>query len=784
MSASLSAGPLRAVLLALALWVTLALTAVAQPAERPDYDTWSQISEAAESTLENDDISVDRLEELRARIASWRNAFLDAQDINASRIATLQGQLNALGPPPEEGAPPEPAEIAERRETLNAQLDELRAPVVSAQDAYTLADGLIAQIDSTIREQYTRALLAREATPLNPVYWAPAIGTLVEAWTIMSREVAANLADPDVRSRALNTLAAAVPLAVIGLLLIFRSRWWVRLFAGWAVRRSMRGRGVLEFVLSLGQVVFPLIGVYIFASALRLTGLVGPQMDQLVQMLPEIALPIIATKWLTLAVFPTDPDEHGPLGLPLAEREGLRFYGNTLAILVSILILIDGIGLVVERSGILISVLQFVPRVLLCIALYRFGRILMRARPEDPADAAGASKYGAGVQHLLGRLVAAIAVAVLILAVFGYANAAQALLRPTAMTLALIALLLVLQKLASDFYAFLTGRPEGQTDALAPVLIGFVLTLAALPVFALIWGARVTDLTEVWSRFRAGFAIGETRISPGDFATFLLVFAFGYILTRFVQGTLRNTILPKTGIDVGGRNAIVAGLGYIGIFIAALVAITTAGIDLSNLAIVAGALSVGIGFGLQNVVSNFVSGIILLIERPISEGDWIEVNGYTGYVRGISVRSTRIETFDRTDVIVPNADLVSGTVTNWTRGNLVGRLIVPVGVAYGADTRKVEAILQEVADAHPMVVLNPPPFVYFAGFGSDSMNFEIRAILRDVNFILQVHSEMNHAIVGKLAEAGIAIPFPQRDIWLRNPETLRPGAPVATDSRA
>jgi small-conductance mechanosensitive channel len=268
-----------------------------------------------------------------------------------------------------------------------------------------------------------------------------------------------------------------------------------------------------------------------------------------------------------------------------------------------------------------------------------------------------------------------------------------------------------------------------------------------------------------------GFDVGDFRIIPGRILWALLVFGVIVILSSWVRSQLENNWLKMTTMGQGARDAMITIIGYIMFVIALLSGLSVAGFDFGNIAIIAGALSVGIGFGLQNIVNNFVSGLILLFERPIRKGDWIEVGGTEGYVKDIHIRSTRIQTFDRSDVIVANSELISNQVTNWVLSSKSGRAIVPVGVAYGTDTEKVRDILLAIAEENESVSKSnamPKPLVLFREFGDSSLNFELRIFLHNVDSRLRIVSELNFAIDKSFREEGIEIPFPQRDLHVKS----------------
>lgn len=751
----------------LILWIALASLSFAQGVGPGAYENWNKDAARAEAVLGNAEASDAALEALRSQIVDWRQTFLDAQSQDMARVGNLDDQLNALAPVPDSGADP----LVDRRAALSEQLNEARAPLFRAKEAYSRASGLIREIDQIISARRKNALLELGPMPLIPSKWVAAMTEVVG--------VIAGLADEV--SGAINNAASRASFQSNLLNIILQVSLTIAFFFG-ASRVSARARNLSQSVVRnprLAHLVAASVkaamlvaAFYALGAAVLQTNMFGVRGALVLDAMPIWAGYVIA------AIFISDRLATGSgsaFELPSDLAEGSIRRTFVLGALIFVVDhALDHVFVFNEVSGASISVLHFV---LILLGAYVLSRATVKLRQASESDDAGPDGvFAIRFARLLAQVGLFITYGAPVLGAVGYVTAAYSLVLASLLTLALCSVIVIVQGALVDLYARAIGREREQEDGLVPILISFVIGFASLPFFALIWGARVSNLSEVWDQIKEGVPVAGTRISPLDFLTFVLIFTIGYMATRLIQSALRGSVLPKTRLDAGAQNAIVSGLGYVGIFIAAMIAISSTGLDLSSLAIVAGALSVGIGFGLQNIVSNFVSGIILLIERPVTKGDWIDVGGTMGYVRDISVRSTRIETFDRSDVIVPNADLVSGKVTNYTRGNTIGRLIVPVGVAYGTDTRRVEGILREIAEAQPMVVLNPGPSVVFQGFGADSMDFEIRAILRDVNFMLSVKSEINHQIAERFVAEGIEIPFAQRDITIKNIADLGQGS--------
>lgn len=735
------------------------------PLETPDYDAWGLVADRAESSLADGRASTAAFEELRNTLVDWRSVFQAAQDINAQRIATAEAQVAALGAGPADGATESP-DIAARRSVLEGQLAELRAPGIRAGEALNRASGLIAEIDTLIAGRDAERLLELGPSPVMPTNWPVAASELGHSLAAINEEITLASRSETQRQAISSNAPAIVVLVLFAALLLARVPVWLdrlktRLFAN-ASPVATRLGALFQDLLALGARI---VAVLALVQALRMTSFLGFRGVLIVDAAQLMAITYLVARWLGPRLVPPGAEPARVQALKAPAGWVALAWGGTL--LVEALSQFDGF------SETTLSVVRFPLILLAAFGLFALARAARRAIATINRPNAQEPGFRENVQRILVLITRFVSFAAPLAAAIGYGFAGKSLIFAAAQTLALVAAVSVLTILIRDLYGVFRGKDDAGIQAsLTPVVANLALVILSMPVLALIWGVRETRLSDIWNTLGAGVRIGGSQISPADFMTFAIVFVVGYLITRALQSTLRNTVLPKTRIEPGAQNSLTSGLGYIGIFAAAVIAISSAGIDLSSLAIVAGALSVGIGFGLQNIVSNFVSGIILLIERPISEGDWIEVGGQQGYVRDISVRSTRIETFDRSDVIVPNSDLVSGQVTNFTRGNSIGRVIVPVAVAYGTDTRKVEAILRDIAEAHPMVVLNPPPSIIFQNFGADGLDFEIRAILRDVNWVMSVKSDLNHEINKRFTEAGIEIPFAQRDLWVRNADQL------------
>jgi potassium-dependent mechanosensitive channel len=295
-----------------------------------------------------------------------------------------------------------------------------------------------------------------------------------------------------------------------------------------------------------------------------------------------------------------------------------------------------------------------------------------------------------------------------------------------------------------------------------------LLALVALPFILVTWGFALPDTLAWLKSLVFGFEIGHVRISLVQIAAAVTLFAALLFVTRLVQRWISGTFLSTARVDPGLANSIHKAIGYAGFALAVLVALSYAGLDITNIAIVAGALSVGIGFGLQSIINNFVSGLILLFERPLKVGDLIVVNGQTGRVRNISVRSTEIETGDRATLIVPNSELITNSFLNWTHRNALSSISIPVKTSYAADPDHVRTILDKVAADCPLILQQPKPGASFDAFGPNGFEFTLSASVADFGKRGAAMSDLRHRIVRAFREAGIEMPYAQHDVHLRD----------------
>ena len=300
-----------------------------------------------------------------------------------------------------------------------------------------------------------------------------------------------------------------------------------------------------------------------------------------------------------------------------------------------------------------------------------------------------------------------------------------------------------------------------KADFLMTLLVTPLLVLFLIYSLLTLWGMPGAFMLQAVKKLVFGFKVGGINISLISIVTGLLVFLSSLTLVKMMKNRLSNNLLNRINMDEGIKHSLISGFSFTGFIISAILAIVAMGVDLSNLAVIAGALSVGIGFGLQDVIKNLVSGIILLFERPFKVGDWVLIGGEEGKIKQINIRSTEVETFNKASVIIPNATLISSSLTNLTHGNNWQRQTIAVGVSYDSDAEQVTKLLLECARSCKKVMKVPAPYVLFKNFGESSLDFELRIYVSDIWSGWSAGSDVRYEILRRFREANINIAYPQ-----------------------
>lgn len=371
----------------------------------------------------------------------------------------------------------------------------------------------------------------------------------------------------------------------------------------------------------------------------------------------------------------------------------------------------------------------------------------------------------------IGLLVSLFAVVIIGLAFCGYPRLAYFIINQTLLSLAAIMLYTIIRRFVFDLVRRLLFMGLWiktfhfrrvflrKIDFWFGIIIEPLMTLLLIVGLLILWGVPSNLLQNFAYKAISGFTIGGITVSLLSIFWGIVTFVVCLWVIRFLQDRIEFKLLEKTSIDNGTKHSLASGFAYIGYCLSGLLAIAIMGGNLTNIALIAGALSVGIGLGLQDIVNNFVSGIVMLFERPIKVGDWVIVNGEEGCVKQINIRSTEIETFNKSSVIIPNATVLSNAVKNLTHQNNLARFDIAVNVPYGTNAKRVKEILLECATKHPRIAKKPEPYVLFQNFGNTCLEFELRFYVSSIWTGWEAPSDMRYIISEYFEKEGIDKPF-------------------------
>jgi small-conductance mechanosensitive channel len=735
--------------------------------------------EAIEKSLEQQKLSDADLQNLRGQLDPLSVRARDAVEALLPRLASIKVRLDQLGPKPEERAadgetPPEsPSVTAERADQQKAynEIDQnlKRARLISVQ-----ADQIAASITTRRRALFAKSLFERATSIASPSLWfevsaeVPQYAEAVQAsFALWFNDVNAKLdgwSKPSFWAGLILVALLYLPLALAARHVLAR---------GDTVADQTRLQKILgAWWVALTIAVPPIVIMAVIAGVGLWLGLDGGILGPVIQAAAIGVVRIVAAFGIARGLFaPTRP------GWRIVHRsdavsETVIRMAVSVASIVSVTRVFEALNEVVGAS-LQFSVATrglgaFVAGMALIVGLWRLGGRVK----ED--DCFGPQVSTERDWFLLLRIAAwPAALAVIVAVLVGFPSFASFLIDQVVWFSAVFCLLFMSSMLIEEAIAALSdpssragtrltaaiGIGRNAFDLIGVVVSGVVrLSLFALAAALIVapWGVRSSDFSFDFRAAFFGFRVGDVTISPASIIIAIIFFGFASAVSHSLVQWVDTRLLPLTKLDAGLRNSIKTSLGYVGFILAAGLALAYLGVSVEKLALVAGALSVGIGFGLQSIVNNFVSGLILLWERAVRVGDWIIVGDDQGFVRRINVRSTEIETFDRSQVIVPNSNLITGVVKNLVRTDRTGRLIIPIIVSGNADPEKVREVLFATAKAHDFVLKIPAPQILFTGMSPTALTFDLLVFLSDVETILRVRSDLHFEIHKRLNAANLA----------------------------